>query len=100
MAGLVDSRNRRSVWEITTEAFKEAHFATYPTKLIEPCIRAGCPQGGTVLDPFFGAGTTALVADRWHRHCIGIELNPEYVEIAHRRLLKDQGMLAQITIVK
>ena len=90
-------RNKRSVWTVATKPFSEAHFATYPPELIEPCILAGCPQGGTVLDPFFGAGTTGLVADRFGRHCIGIELNPEYIEIAKRRLIKDAGMFAQIT---
>ena len=89
-------RNRRSVWEVPTVGFSEAHFATFPPKLIEPCILAGSPRGGTVLDPFFGAGTTGLVADRHGRHCIGIELNPEYVRIAERRLRKDAGMFADI----
>lgn len=79
-------RNRRSVWTIATRPFKEAHFATFPPDLIEPCILAGCPQGGTVLDPFFGAGTTGLVANKHSRRCIGIELNDSYVEIAKRRL--------------
>jgi DNA modification methylase len=81
-----ETRNRRSVWVVPTAGVKEAHFATFPPKLIEPCILAGCPPGGTVLDPFFGAGTTGLVARQHGRHCIGIELNPEYVEIAKRRL--------------
>ncbi len=79
-------RNPRSVWTVTTRPFKEAHFATFPPKLIEPCILAGCPEGGTVLDPFFGAGTTGLVCQQLNRNCIGIELNPEYVKIAERRL--------------
>jgi DNA modification methylase len=61
------ARNKRSVWEVTTQPFSEAHFATFPPALIEPCILAGCPVGGTVLDPFFGAGTTGLVADRLGR---------------------------------
>lgn len=82
----VETRNRRSVWTVTTKPFKEAHFATFPPDLIEPCILAGCPEGGTVLDPFFGAGTTGLVAERHGRHAIGIELNPDYVDIAMRRL--------------
>ena len=79
-------RNRRSVWTVTTKPFKEAHFATFPPDLIEPCVMAGCPEGGTVLDPFFGAGTTGLVAQRHGRNCIGIELSAEYVAIARRRL--------------
>jgi DNA modification methylase len=79
-------RTKRSVWTVSTKPFKEAHFATYPPDLIEPCILAGCPAGGTVLDPFFGAGTTGLVAERHGRKWIGCELNPEYAEIAERRI--------------
>lgn len=79
-------RNKRSVWSVSPSPFPEAHFATFPPKLIEPCILAGCPEGGIVLDPFFGAGTTGLVAQQHGRHCIGIELNPEYIAIAERRL--------------
>ncbi len=86
-------RNKRSVWSVPTQPFKEAHFATFPPALVEPCILAGCPVGGTVLDPFFGAGTTGLVADRLQRRCIGIELNPTYAEIARRRLADDRGAL-------
>lgn len=81
-----EKRNRRSVWDVPVRPFKEAHFATFPPDLIEPCILAGCPAGGTVLDPFFGAGTTGLVAQKHGRNCIGIELNPEYIDIAKRRL--------------
>lgn len=92
------TRNKRTVWTVSTKPFSEAHFATYPPELIEPCILAGCPAGGTVLDPFFGAGTTGLVADRYGRHCIGIELNPEYVQIAERRLRRDAGMFADIVV--
>jgi DNA modification methylase len=87
------------VWEIATAAFSEAHFATFPPALVTPCILAGCPEGGTVLDPFFGAGTTGLVADRLGRNCIGIELNPEYAEIARRRLLNDCGLFAEIEVI-
>ena len=79
-------RNKRSVWSVTTKPFKGAHFATFPPKLIEPCILAGCPEGGTVLDPFFGAGTVGVVAKKHGRNFIGIELNPEYVKIAENRL--------------
>jgi len=79
-------RNKRSVWTIPTKGFKEAHFATYPEKLVEPCILSGCPQGGVVLDPFMGSGTTGAVASKLGRKSIGIELNPEYLEIAKRRI--------------
>lgn len=81
-----ETRNKRSVWSVTTKPFKGAHFATFPPDLIGPCVLAGCPAGGTVLDPFFGAGTTGLVARDNGRRCIGIELNPEYVAIARERL--------------
>lgn len=83
---LMETRNKRSVWEIGTEAFPEAHFATFPTKLVEPCILAGSPVGGVVLDPFNGSGTTGVVALRLGRDYLGIELNPEYVAMAERRL--------------
>lgn len=92
-------RNLRNVWSIPTQGFPEAHFATFPPKLIEPCIKAGCPEGGTVLDPFGGSGTTGLVADRLGRNAILIELNPEYAAIAERRLNKDAGMFAEVTAV-
>lgn len=90
-------RNKRSVWTVATQPFKEAHFATFPPALIEPCILAGCPEGGTILDPFGGAGTTALVADRLQRHSILIELNPEYAEMARQRIRKDSPLLAVVT---
>ena len=79
-------RNKRTVWQVTTKPFREAHFATYPEALIEPMIKAGCPEGGVVLDPFFGAGTTGLVALKQNKSYIGIELNPEYISIAEKRL--------------
>ena len=88
--------NKRSVWEVATQPFSEAHFAIYPPALIEPCILAGCPKGGTVLDPFGGAGTTGLVADRLGRDAILIELNPEYAEIAERRLNADAPLFAEV----
>jgi DNA modification methylase len=88
--------NRRSVWEVSTQPFSEAHFATFPPALIEPCILAGCPKGGTVLDPFGGAGTTGLVADRLGRDAILIELNPEYAAMAERRIQNDAGMFASV----
>jgi DNA modification methylase len=86
-------RNRRSVWTIATQPFKEAHFATFPPALVEPCILAGCPKGGMVLDPFGGAGTTGVVADRLGRSAVLIELNPAYAEIATRRIADDRGPL-------
>jgi DNA modification methylase len=86
-------RNKRSVWTVTTKPFKEAHFATFPPDLIEPCILAGCPEGGVVLDPFVGSGTTLLVATQHHRRAIGIELNPDYIKIAERRLKQVQTKL-------
>lgn len=86
---LVDSRNKRSVWTVATQAFPEAHFATFPEELIQPCILAGCPVGGTVLDPFSGSGTTGVVALRYHRDFLGIELNPEYAKMARRRITQD-----------
>jgi DNA modification methylase len=89
-------RNRRDVWTIPSEPFSDAHFATFPPALIEPCIKAGCPAGGTVLDPFGGAGTTAMVADRLGRNAILIELNPEYAAIADRRIHQDAGMFANV----
>ena len=80
------NRNKRCVWQIPTKPFKEAHFATYPETLIEPMIKAGCPENGIVLDPFFGAGTTGLVAKKQNKNFIGIELNPDYIKIAEARL--------------
>ena len=78
--------NLRNVWSITTKPFKGAHFATFPPDLAERCILAGCPAGGAVLDPFGGAGTTGLVAERLGRRATLIELNPDYIAIAERRL--------------
>lgn len=82
-------RNKRSVWNINTQPYKGAHFAVFPEKLIEPCILAGCPAGGTVLDPFLGSGTTARVAKRLGRKCIGIEQNEAYAEMAAASLAQE-----------
>ncbi len=87
-ADLVGMRNKRTVWSIATMPFKEAHFATFPPKLIEPCILAGRPKGGTVLDPFGGAGTTAYVAELHGRNSILIEINPAYAEMARERIAR------------
>jgi len=89
-------RNKRSVWSVATQPFKEAHFATFPPALVEPCILAGCPTGGMVLDPFGGAGTTGLVADRLQRNATLIELNPAYADIARRRIQADAPLLGAI----
>lgn len=79
-------RNRRSVWNVATQGYSKAHFATFPEKLIEPCILAGCRPGGIVLDPFLGSGTTAAVSARNGREYIGIDINPEYIELAKERI--------------
>jgi DNA modification methylase len=88
-------RNKRSVWTVTSEPFAEAHFATFPPALIEPCILAGCPKDGTVLDPFAGAGTTGLVADRLNRGAILIELNPTYCTMIHNRITNDAPLFVE-----
>ena len=85
---IVDKRNKRSVWTVTLKPYKGAHFATYPQELIEPCIKAGCPEGGTVLDPFIGSGTTAAVAKRFGRKFVGFELNPNYLALAEKRFVQ------------
>ena len=79
-------RNKRDVWIINTVPFKGGHYAAYPPKLVETCLLAGCPEGGVVLDPFMGSGTTGMVAKQLDRHYIGIELNPEYKELAEARI--------------
>ncbi len=92
-------RNKRSVWTVATKSFTGAHFATFPPDLIKPCILAGCPEGGTVLDPFNGAGTTGLVALRRNRNYIGIELNAEYVEMARQRIIADAPMFNEVEVL-
>jgi DNA modification methylase len=92
-----DSRNLRDVWNIPTRPFSEAHFATFPTEIPERCIKASCPAGGVVLDPFGGAGTTSLVADRFGLDAILIELNPAYAEIARRRIEDDAVLFAEVS---
>jgi DNA modification methylase len=88
-----ERRNRRSVWTVTTKPYKGAHFATFPPKLIEPCILAGCPVGGTVLDPFTGSGTTGAVALEHGRKFVGVELNADYIELAKARIGKVEPRL-------
>lgn len=94
------TRNCRNVWTIATRPFSDAHFATFPPEIAERGIKAGCPEGGVVLDPFGGAGTTGLAADRLQRDAILIELNEDYAAIALKRLRGDAGMLSDITVVK
>jgi DNA modification methylase len=90
------TRNKRSVWTIATQPFSEAHFATMAPDLAATCIKAGCPFGGVVLDPFGGAGTTGLVADGLQRDAVLIELNPEYIDIAQRRIRNDAPLFAEV----
>ena len=94
-------RNKRDVWTVTTKPYKGAHFATFPPDLIEPCILAGSKEGGIVLDPFMGSGTTCMVAKKHGRGYIGIELNPAYVELAEKRIYegtKDGDQLSMDTL--
>jgi DNA modification methylase len=81
-----DWKNKRSVWNINVKPFRGAHFATFPQALVEPCILAGCPEGGVVLDPFAGSGTVGITARSLNRRSVLIELNPEYVEMIENRL--------------
>ena len=85
-------RNKRNVWTVTTKPCKEAHLATFPKDLIEPCIKAGCQEGGVVLDPFGGSGTTGIVAALNNRNAILIELNQNYIDIANKRIDKEVGL--------
>lgn len=91
------TRNKRSVWTIATKPFSEAHFATMAPELAETCIKAGCPEGGTVLDPFGGAGTTGLVADQLQRSAVLCELSADYIDIARRRIAADAPLFAEVT---
>lgn len=93
-----NGRNKRNVWTISTEPFPEAHFAVMPTKLIEPCIKAGCRPKGVVLDPFGGAGTVGMVADRLGRDALLIELNLDYIDIAAKRIRQDGGLYLDLSI--
>lgn len=87
-----DKANKRSVRSVPTAAYKDAHFAVFPEKLIVDCIRAGCPEQGIVLDPFMGSGTTAVVARKLNRNFIGFELNPDYVCLAEKRIERELGI--------
>jgi site-specific DNA-methyltransferase (adenine-specific) len=95
----IKGANKRSVWTVPTKPFKGAHFATFPPDLIQPCILAGCPVGGTVLDPFGGAGTTALVSERNGRNSMMCELNSEYAQLAFDRIKNDSQMFSSVEIL-
>ena len=95
--GEIEKKNKRSVWTITTKPFQGAHFAVFPPDLITPCILAGCPENGTVLDPFGGAGTTGLVADRLGRNAILIEINNKFADIAKNRIFDDAPLFTDVT---
>ena len=95
--GAYEKRNKRSVWTVATKPFAEAHFATFPPDLIEPCVLAGCPEGGTVLDPFGGSGTTAEVSNAHARDTVLCELSDDYIKIAVKRLT---NMFTNINIIK
>ena len=90
-----DVRNRRSVWTIAAKPYHGAHFAVMPEALVEPCVRAGCPESGTVLDPFVGSGTVGVVAVRQQKSFVGIELNADYLQMARSRIDAEQRPMLQ-----
>jgi DNA modification methylase len=94
-----DTRNKRSVWTVTTKGYKEAHFAVYPPELITPCVLAGSAEGDTVLDPFSGSGTTGEVGLTHGRNYVGVELNPEYAALSEKRITNAIGMLGKVRVV-
>ena len=91
-------RNKRDVWHIATAQYRGAHYAGFPTKLVEPCVLAGCPADGIVLDPFAGSGTTGVVAKELGRRFIGIELNPQYHKMAVERIEATMPRLDQLEL--
>ena len=97
--GADGKRNKRDVWTVNVKPYKEAHFATYPPELIEPCILAGSKEGDIVLDPFSGSGTTGEVALKHNRNYIGLELNPEYAALSEKRLTSAIGMFGQVQVL-
>ncbi|MDR0618645.1 MAG: site-specific DNA-methyltransferase, partial [Bacteroidales bacterium] len=84
--------NKRSVWKVSTCRYKGSHFAVFPQEIIVDCVKAGCPPNGIVLDPFMGAGTTAIVASKLNRNFVGMELNEKYIRIAEKRLHDELGV--------
>ena len=99
MTGSYPTKNKRSVWTVTTKPFKGAHFATFPMDLIEPCVLAGCPEGGVVLDPFAGSGTVGLVANQNNRDSILIELNSDYNKLIEERFNQNMGLFSELSIM-
>jgi site-specific DNA-methyltransferase (adenine-specific) len=93
-ADVLMGRNMRAVWSVNTKGEPDKHYACYPQRLVSRMIKAGCPEGGIVLDPFMGSGTTAVVARKLGRNYTGFELNPEYVKIADRKLNRELGLFA------
>lgn len=89
-----NGKNMRTVWSINTKPFKEAHFAVFPEKLAERMIKSGCPENGIVLDPFMGAGTTAVVARKLNRNYVGFEINSDYKKIAENRIINENGIFS------
>jgi site-specific DNA-methyltransferase (adenine-specific) len=81
-------KNKRDVWRVPTQSYPGAHYAVFPEKLVEPCIMAGCPIGGVVLDPFMGSGTVGVVSLRLKRNYVGVDLNPEYIKQAQERIYR------------
>jgi len=96
--GVPSTRNRRDVWMVATRPYSDAHLAVFPEKLILPCILAGCKEGGTVLDPFMGSGTTAVVAVKNFRKYIGCEINQEYIKIAEKRIANEKGLFNNMQV--
>ena len=92
-----DGANLRSVWWVSPAQYREGHYAVMPDTIAEICITAGCPKGGTVRSPCYSPGTTGLVADRLGRNAILIELNPEYAEMARRRITNDAPLFAEVS---
>jgi DNA modification methylase len=92
------TRNKRSVWPVTTQPYKEAHFATFPEEIPRTCILAGSKKGDTILDPFSGAGTTGVVAEKLNRKYIGIELNPQYTKLSEDRIYNVQPLFAGLEL--
>ena len=92
----LERRNKRSVWTVPTKPYAEAHFATFPPELITPCILAGCPEDGIVLDPFMGSGTVAATALRLNRNYLGCELNPDYIALANNRIYSAGTLFVEI----